>query len=142
MEKAELKKSLRDFEKKLKALAEEMGVALEARWGEKIVVLKPKGKLDFYFPPFALLEEGGDLVLAALLPREVRRRGPVEGEELPAAVVDLELEGEAFPAAVVGLREVPKRPLFDEIVSELALAALRLVLEAKDALEMSRHLEA
>jgi hypothetical protein len=35
MEKAELKKSLRDFEKKLKALAEEMGVALEARWGKR-----------------------------------------------------------------------------------------------------------
>ncbi len=142
MEGAELKKPLRDFERRLKALAKEMEVDLEAWRGEKIVVLKPKREPDFYFPPFALLEEGGDLVLAALLPREVRRRGLVEGEELPVAVVDLELEGEVFPAAVVGLREVPKRPLFDEIVSELALAALRLVLEAKDALEMSRHLEA
>jgi hypothetical protein len=142
MEKAELKKSLRDFEKRLKALAEEMGVALEARWGEKIVVLKPKGKLDFYFPPFALLEEDGDLVLAALLPREVRRRGLVQGEELPLAVVDLDLEGEVFPAAVVGLLKVPKRPLFDEFLSELALVAFRLVLEAKDTLGAGRHLEA
>ncbi len=142
MEKAELKKSLRNFEKRLKALAEDMGVALEAWRGEKVVVLKPKEEPDFYFPPFGLLEESGRLVLAALLPWEVRRRGLVEGEELPVAVVDLEFEGEVFPAAVVGLPEVPKRPLFDEIVSELALATLRLVLEAKDTLEMSRHLEA
>jgi hypothetical protein len=68
----------------------------------------------------------------------VRRRGEVGGEELPLVVVDLELQGEVLPAAVVGLREVPKRPLFDEIVSELALASLKLVLEAKDALEMGR----
>jgi hypothetical protein len=39
---------------------------------------------------------------------------------------------------VVGLLEVPKRPLFEEIVSELALASLKLVLEAKDALETGR----
>jgi len=138
VEKTELKKALRDFERRLKALAEEMRVALEVWRGEKTVVLKPKGDPDFYFPPFGLLEEGGRLVLAAFLPREVRRRGPVEGEELPLVVVDLELEGGTFPAAVVGLSEVPKRPVFDEIVSELALASLRLVLEAKDTLEMGR----
>jgi hypothetical protein len=109
--------------------------------GEKIVVLKPKEEPDFYFPPFGLLEEGGQLILAAFLPREVRGRGKVEGEELPLAVVDLELEGQVFPAAVVGLLEVPKRPIFDEIVSEHALATLRLVLEAKDTPEMG-HLEA
>jgi hypothetical protein len=138
VEKTELKKTLRDFEKRLKALADEMRVVLEVRRGEKSVVLKPKEEPDFYFPPFGLLEEGGQLVLVAFLPREVRRRGPVEGEELPLVVVDLELEGEVFPAAVVGLRKVPKRPVFDEIVSELALASLRLVLEAKDAPEMGR----
>jgi hypothetical protein len=138
MKKTELEKALRDFEKRLKALAEGMGVALEVRRGERIVMLKPKEEPDFYFPPFGLLEEGGQLVLAAFLPREVRRRGKVEGEELPLVVVDLELEGEVFPAAVVGLLEVPKRPIFDEIVSELALASLKLVLEAKDALETGR----
>jgi hypothetical protein len=138
MKNVELKKPLRDFEKRLKALAKEMGVTLEVKCGERTVVLKPKEEPDFYFPPFGLLEEGGQLVLAAFLPREVRRRGKVEGEELPLVVVDLELEGEVFPAAVVGLLEVPKRPIFDEIVSELALASLRLVLEAKDALEMGR----
>jgi hypothetical protein len=138
MEKTELEKALRDFEKRLKALAKEMHVVLEAWRGERIVLLKPKEEPDFYFPPFGLLEEGGGLILAAILPREVRRRGKVEGEELPLVVVDLELEGGVFPAAVVGLRKVPKRPVFDEIVSELALATLRLVLEAKDALEMGR----
>jgi hypothetical protein len=138
MKNVELKKPLRDFEKRLKALAKEMGVTLEVKRGERTVILKPKEEPDFYFPPFGLLEEGGQLVLAAFLPREVRRRGKVEGEELPLVVVDLELEGEVFPAAVVGLLEVPKRPIFDEIVSELALASLRLVLEAKDALEMGR----
>ena len=142
MEKAELKKALRDFEKRLKALAKEVGVDLEVWRRERTVVLKPKEEPDFYFPPFGLLEEGGGLILAAFLPREVRRRGRVEGEELPLVVVDLELEGEVLPAAVVGLYEVPKRPIFDEIVSELALATLRLVLEAKDALEMGRRLEA
>jgi hypothetical protein len=141
MAKVEMKKSLRDFEKRLKALAEEMHVVLEVWRGERTVVLKPKEEPDFYFPPLGLLEEGGQLILAAFLPREVRRRGKVEGEELPLVVVDLELEGQVFPAAVVGLLEVPKRPIFDEIVSELALATLRLVLEAKDTLEMG-HLEA
>jgi hypothetical protein len=102
------------------------------------VVLKPEGDPGFYFPPFGLLEQGGHLFLAAFLPREVRRKGEVKGEELPVVVVDLELEGEVFPAAVVGLYEVPKRPVFDEIVSELALASLKLVLEAKDTLEMGR----
>jgi hypothetical protein len=142
MEKTEPKKALRDFEKRLKALAREMGVTLEVWRGERAVVLKPKEEPDFYFPPLSLLEEDGGLILAALLPREVRRRGRVEGEELPLAVVDLDLEGEVFTAAVVGLYEVPKRPVFDEIVSELALASLRLMLEAKDALEMGRRLEA
>jgi hypothetical protein len=138
MKNVELKKPLRDFEKRLKALAKEMGVTLEVKRGERTVVLKPKEEPDFFFPPFSLLEEGGQLVLVAFLPREVQRRGKVEGEELPLVVVDLELEGEVFPAAVVGLLEVPKRPIFDEIVSELALASLRLVLEAKDTLEMGR----
>jgi len=138
MKNVEPKKPLRDFEKRLKALAKEMGVPLEVKRGERTVVLKPKEEPDFFFPPFGLLEEGGQLVLVAFLPREVRRRGKVEGEELPLVVVDLELEGEVFPAATVGLLEVPKRPIFDEIVSELALASLRLVLEAKDALEMGR----
>jgi hypothetical protein len=138
MERTKVKKALRDFERRLKALAKEMGVALEVWRGERTVVLKPEEEPDFYFPPFCLLEQGGQLFLAALLPREVRRRGKVEGEELPVIVVDLELEGEVFPAAVVGLYEVPKRPVFDEIVSELALASLKLVLEAKDILEMGR----
>ncbi len=138
MEKTELRRALRNFEKRLEALAKEMGVALEVWRGERTVILKPKEAPDFYFPPFGLLERDGLLILAAFLPPEVRRRGEVEGETLPLAVVDLELEGEPLPAAVVGLREVPKRPLLDEIVSELALASLRLVLEAKDALEMSR----
>jgi hypothetical protein len=138
MKNVEPKKPLRDFEKRLKALVKEMGVSLEVERGERAVVLKPKEEPDFFFPPFGLLEEADHLVLAAFLPREVRRRGKVEGEELPLVVVDLELEGEVFPVAVVGLLEVPKRPIFDEIVSELALASLRLVLEAKDALEMGR----
>jgi hypothetical protein len=138
MEKAKLRNPLRDFEKRLKALAKEMGVALEVRRGERAVILKPKGEVDFFFPPFGLLEEDGFLLLAAFLPPEVRRRGEVEGEELPLVVVDMRLEGDVLPAAVVGLHEVPKRPLFDEIVSELALASLRLALEAKDALEMGR----
>jgi len=138
MEKTKLEKALRDFEKRLKALAKEMGVALEVWRGERTVVLKPEEEPDFYFPPFGLLEQDDRLILAVFLPREVRRRGKVEGEELPLVVVDLELGGEVFTAAVVGLREVPKRPVFDEIVSELALATLRLVLEAKDALEMGR----
>jgi hypothetical protein len=136
MERTKVKKALRDFERRLKALARRMGVALEARRGERSVVLKPKEEPDFHFPAFALMEQGGQLFLATLLPREVWRRGEVEGEELPVVVVDLELEGEVLPAAVVGLREVPKRPVFDEIVSELALASLKLVLEVKDALEM------
>jgi hypothetical protein len=138
MEKTELEKALQAFERRLKALARGMDVVLEAKRGERAVVLKPKEEPDFYFPLFALLEEGGALVLAALLPREVRRRGRVKGEALPLVVVDLELGGTVLPAAVVGLLEVPKRPLFDEIVSELALASLRLVLEAKDILEMGR----
>jgi hypothetical protein len=136
MERTELKKALRDFEERLKALAKEMGVALEVWRGERTVVLKPEEEPDFYFPPFGLLEQGGRLILAAFLPREVRRRGRVEGEELPLVVVDLELGGEVFTAAVVGLREVPKRPLFDGVVSELALAAVRLVLEAEGVLGM------
>jgi hypothetical protein len=139
MERTELKKALRDFERRLKALAREMGVVLEVWRGERTVVLKPEKKWDsYFFPPFALIEQGDHLLLAAFLPREVRRRGEVKGEALPLVVVDLELGGEVLPAAVVGLREVPKRPLFDEIVSELALASLKLVLEAKDALEMGR----
>ncbi len=138
MEKTELEKALRAFEGRLKALAKEMDVVLEAKRGERAVVLKPREEPDFHFPPFALLERGGTLVLAALLPRELRRRGRVEGEALPVVVVDLELEGTVLPAAVVGLRKVPKRPLFDGIVSELALASLRLVLETKDILEMGR----
>jgi len=138
MERTEVKKALRDFERRLKALAKEMGVVLEVWRGERTVVLKPEEEPDFYFPPFCLLEQGGQLFLAAFLPREVRRRGKVEGEELPVVVVDLELEGEVLPAAVVGLYEVPKRPVFNEIVSELALASLKLVLEAKDALEIGR----
>ncbi len=138
MERTELKKALRSFERRLKALAKEMGVALEVWRGERTVVLRPEEEPDFFFPPFALTEQGGQLFLAAFLPREVRRRGEVKGEALPLVVVDLELGGEVFPAAVVGLREVPKRPLFDEIVSELALASLKLVLEAKDAMEMGR----
>jgi hypothetical protein len=141
MERTEVKKALRDFEERLEALAKEMGVTLEVWRGERTVVLKPEEDPDFYFPPFGLLEQEGYLFLVAFLPREVRRRGEVEREELPIVVVDLELQGEVFPAAVVGLVEVPKRPLFDEIVSDLALAALKLVLEAKDALEM-RGLEA
>ncbi len=138
MERTELKKALRSFERRLKALAKEMGVALEVWRGERTVVLRPEEEPGFFFPPFALTEQGGQLFLAAFLPREVRRRGEVKGEALPLVVVDLELGGEVFPAAVVGLREVPKRPLFDEIVSELALASLKLVLEAKDAMEMGR----
>jgi hypothetical protein len=141
MEKTELEKALQAFEKRLKAMAKKMGVALEVHREERVVVLRPKEEPDFYFPPFGLLEKDGHLILAAFLPREVWRRGKVEGEELPLVVVDLEFDGKAFPAAVVGLREVPKRPIFEEIVSELALASLRLVLEAKDALEM-RHLKA
>jgi len=138
MERTEVKKALRDFERRLKALAKEMGVALEVWRGERTVVLRPEEEPDFFFPPFALIGQGGQLFLAAFLPREVRRRGEVKGEALPFVVVDLELGGEVFPAAVVGLYEVPKRPLFDEIVSELALASLKLVLEAKDVLEMGR----
>jgi len=138
MERTRVKKALRDFERRLKALAREMGVALEVWRGERTVVLKPEEEPDFYFPPFSLLEQEGYLFLATFLPQEVRRRGKVEDEELPIVVVDLELEGKFFPAAVVGLVEVPKRPLFDEIVSELALASLKLVLEAKDTLEMGR----
>jgi hypothetical protein len=138
MERTKVKKALRDFERRLKALAKEMGVVLEVWRGERTVVLKPEEEPGFYFPPFGLLEQGGHLFLAAFLPREVQRRGEVNGKALPLVVVDLELEEEVFPAAVVGLYEVPKRPLFDEIVSELALAALKLVLEAKDALEMGR----
>jgi hypothetical protein len=138
MERTKVKKALRDFERRLKALARKMGVALEVWRGERTVVLKPEKEPDFYFPPFGLLEQEGHLFLVAFLPREVRRRGEVKGEALPLVVVDLELEGEVLPATVVGLREVPKPPLFDEIVSELALASLKLVLEAKDALETGR----
>jgi hypothetical protein len=136
MEKTKLEKTLRDFEKRLKALAKEMGVTLEVWRGERTVVLKPEEEPDFYFPPFGLLERDGRLILAAFLPREVWRRGRVEGEVLPIEVVDLELGGEALPAAVIELRWVPRRPLFDGVVSELALASLKLALQAKDALEM------
>jgi hypothetical protein len=138
VEKTELGKALRDFEKRFKAMAKKMGVALEVIRGERTVVLKPKEEPDFFFPPFGLLEKDGHLVLAAFLPPEVRRRGPVKGEELPVVVVDLELGGKVFPVATVGLCKVPKDPVFREIVSELALASLRLVLEAKDLLEIDR----
>ncbi len=61
MEKTELEKALRAFERRLKALAKEMDVVLEAKRGERAVVLKPKEEPDFYFPPLPFWKKAASL---------------------------------------------------------------------------------
>lgn len=80
--------SLRSLEARLRSLAADMGVDLEAWRGEGMVVLSPAAEPDFHFPPFALLEKGRGFLLAALLPREVGRRGRVKWTSLPLEVVE------------------------------------------------------
>uniref|UniRef100_A0A7C5VGG9 Uncharacterized protein n=1 Tax=Thermus caliditerrae TaxID=1330700 RepID=A0A7C5VGG9_9DEIN len=51
--------SLRSLEARLRSLAADMGVDLEAWRGEGMVVLSPAAEPDFHFPPSPFWRRGG-----------------------------------------------------------------------------------